>query len=99
MIATARVTILMTPEEKATLFAQAKRAGFDSVGEYLRRKARLLDELDDRALDEVLVAVRESTANANAALDKALAGMAEYERRWGSEGPANDAGKRKRRTP
>lgn len=37
--ATARVTILMTPSEKRSLFSRAKHAGFESVGAYLRAKA------------------------------------------------------------
>lgn len=85
MNATARVTILMTPKEKTNLVAQAKRAGCESVSEYLRRKARLPDEFDDPALDALIVEVRASTGRASAALDRALGGMREYEKRWGPE--------------
>ena len=78
MSATARVTILMTPKEKRELFAQAQRAGFDSVGAYLRRKARAPDAPDDASLDVMLDAVRESTARTNTSLDQALAEFAQY---------------------
>lgn len=79
MGATARVTVLMTPKEKRELFAQASQAGFDSVGAYLRRKASAPDAPDDAGLDTLLEAVRDSTARANASLDKALAEFAQYQ--------------------
>ncbi|MGH8214220.1 MAG: hypothetical protein ACREPZ_00745 [Rhodanobacteraceae bacterium] len=78
MSATARVTILMTPREKKELFAQAQRAGFDSVGAYLRRKASAPDSPDVEGLDALLIAVRESTARATASLDQTLAEFAQY---------------------
>ncbi|MGH8192064.1 MAG: hypothetical protein ACREP2_11520 [Rhodanobacteraceae bacterium] len=68
----------MTPKEKKELFAQAQRAGFDSVGAYLRRKARVPDVPDDTGLDALLEAVRDSTARTNTALDQALAEFAQY---------------------
>ncbi|GEM_PF-2897455 len=78
MNATARVTILMTPREKKELFTQARRAGFDSVGAYLRRKASAPDTPDVAGLDALLAAVRESTARTNSSLDQALAEFAQY---------------------
>lgn len=58
MSATARGTILMTTMEKQKLFAQAKRAGFESVGAYLRHKASAPDTADDAGVDALLDAVR-----------------------------------------
>ncbi|HEX7324207.1 MAG TPA: hypothetical protein VF292_02485 [Rhodanobacteraceae bacterium] len=85
MPATARVTILMDPAEKASLAKRAKAAGCASVSEYLRRKAALPDHLDDPAVDVLLRQLADSTQRANAALDAALAAMDRYERRWGPE--------------
>ncbi len=84
MNATARVTILMTPTEKKELFAQAKRAGFDSVGAYLRRKAL---GPEDTELDKLVDLVTESTHRANAALDAVLVSM----KRHAKESPKQEA--------
>lgn len=84
MNATARVTILMTPKEKRELFAQAKLAGFDSVGAYLRRKAL---GPEDSTLDKLVELVSESTRHANAALDRVLASMKRHEK----EAPKHEA--------
>ncbi len=85
MPATARVTVLMDPVEKASLTKRAKEAGCPSVSEYLRRKAALPDSLDDPAVAVLLRQLADSTQRANAALDAALAAMDRYERRWGPE--------------
>lgn len=66
--ATARVTLLMTPTEKEDLFARAAEQGFESVGEYLRRKA--FDH--DPELDALVAEVRESTARAVLAVNRSL---------------------------
>ncbi len=66
MAVTERVTILMDPSQKAHLTRRARAAGM-SVGEFVRGK--LLDGDSDDALLDL---VRESTARANAALDRAL---------------------------
>lgn len=66
--ATARVTLLMTPTEKETLFAKAAEEGFDSVGEYLRRKA--FDH--DPDLDALVAEVRESAARAVQAVNRSI---------------------------
>lgn len=84
MNATARVTILMTPKEKRELFAQAKLAGFDSVGAYLRRKAL---GPEDSTLDRLVELVSESTRRANAAIDRVLASMKRHEK----EAPRHEA--------
>lgn len=92
MPATARVTVLMDPAEKASLTKRAKEAGCTSVSEYLRRKAALPDSLDDPALDLLLRQLADSTDRANAALESALAAMDRYERRWGPEQPPRENG-------
>ena len=71
MNATARVTILMTPQEKKTLLAQAKRAGSPSVGAYLRRQVLGPDPM----LDALIELVQKSTERASAALGQVLTAM------------------------
>lgn len=92
MPATARVTVLMNPAEKASLAKRAKAAGCTSVSEYLRRKAALPDDVDDPAVDVLLRQLADSTKRTNAALDAALAAMDRYERRWGPEQPSRASG-------
>lgn len=67
--ATARVTLLVTPAEKEALAKKANEKGFDSVGEYLRRKAFN----HDRDLDVLAELVRESTARAVETVNRSLA--------------------------
>ncbi len=70
MAATARVTVLMEPEQKTRLTDLARAADM-SVGEFMRRKALQTDD----ELAALLALVEQSTAAANAALDKALAAI------------------------
>jgi len=76
MAATARVVVLMTPEQKSdvTLRAAAEKL---SVGDYMRRQA-----LGDDALLVALVEeLATSTARARAVLERTLARLDESERR------------------
>jgi hypothetical protein len=73
--ASERVTILMTPTEKSALETKAREAGV-SAGEYVRRSVDAYDPemLRDLAqLDLLAAELRRSTAEANDALDRALA--------------------------
>lgn len=76
MAATARVVVLMTPEQKSdvTLRAAAEKL---SVGDYMRRQA-LGDDALLAALVEELAA---STERARAVLERTLARLDESERR------------------
>jgi hypothetical protein len=53
MAATARVVVLMSPEEKAQLDAKAARAGSRSVGELIRRAIDAYDESDQAEAKEL----------------------------------------------
>lgn len=53
MTATARVTVLMSPEEKAALDAKAVRAGPVSAGELVRRAVAAYDETEAREAEEL----------------------------------------------
>ena len=68
MAATARVTILMDRDQKERLAGLARKSDM-SVGEFVRRKALGTDD----EMASLLTLVRQSTAQANAALDRALA--------------------------
>lgn len=83
-VATARVTVLMPPDEKAKLVAWAKQAGV-SVGEFVR--GLLLDRMSDEALEAELQRHRPEIENlldeldrrhatAMASVDRALAEVA-----------------------
>lgn len=58
MPATARVTVLMSPEEKAALEAKAMRAGPVSVGELVRRAVAAYDEEEAKEAEELRVLLR-----------------------------------------
>ncbi|MGH7213037.1 MAG: ribbon-helix-helix protein, CopG family, partial [Acetobacteraceae bacterium] len=55
MAATARVVVLMSPEEKAALEAKAARAGRLSAGELVRRAVDAYDEDAQREAEELRV--------------------------------------------
>ena len=72
MAATARIPVLMSRAEKAALAKKAKAARL-TMGEYLRRAADAYDPFAEEAhLDTLIERVRESTAQASRALEKAL---------------------------
>lgn len=58
MSATARVTVLMSPEEKAALEAKAMRAGPVSAGELVRRAVEAYDEDTAREAEELRALLR-----------------------------------------
>ena len=79
--ASARVVVLMPPDEKARITVAARRAGI-SVGEFMRRSAagRISDGDLETALEQrrpelelVLDELEASSERAHAALDSALA--------------------------
>ncbi len=86
MAATERVTILMDRSQKAHLTRRARAAGM-SVGEFVRGKA-----LDGDGDDALLELVHESTARANAALDRALVAI----QAGRDQDPAREAAARER---
>jgi hypothetical protein len=73
--ATARVVTLMTPGEKSSLEAKARKAGL-SVGEVVRRSVEAYDPEEMRQLEELAVLAREfrlSAERASQAIDRANA--------------------------
>ena len=78
-LATERVTVLMTPVEKAALEAKAKGAGV-SVGEFVRRSVDSFDPEEAAELVQLAAlaaALERSNNEASAALDRALASIEE----------------------
>ena len=78
-LATERVTVLMTPVEKAALEAKAKGAGV-SVGEFVRRSVDSFDPEEAAELVQLAALAAElerSNNEASAALDRALASIEE----------------------
>lgn len=75
--ATARVTVLMTPAEKASLEARAENFGI-SVGELVRRSVDSFDPSEAADLAQLSALAAElgrSNVEAAAALDRALASI------------------------
>ena len=71
--ATERIPVLVTLQEKGQIAAMAKAAGL-SMGEFLRRAAAAFQPSeDDRVLDGMIDQMAKTTAQANAAIDDALA--------------------------
>jgi hypothetical protein len=71
--ATERIPVLVTAKEKNQIATMAKNAGI-SMGELLRRAASSYRPSDDdRALEGMIDQMNKTTAQANAAIDKALA--------------------------
>ncbi len=58
MAATARVVVLMSPEEKAALDSKAARAGRISAGELVRRAVEAYDEETMREAEELRALLR-----------------------------------------
>jgi hypothetical protein len=73
---TARVVVLMTPQQKVELTKRASEEKL-SVSDFMRRQALGDDELLTALLDEL----RGSTAYANEALDRTLARLSDFESR------------------
>ncbi|PIV89389.1 MAG: hypothetical protein COW48_00705 [Hydrogenophilales bacterium CG17_big_fil_post_rev_8_21_14_2_50_63_12] len=71
--ATERIPVLVTRQEKGQIAAMAKAAGM-SMGEFLRRAAASFrPSEDDRVLEGMIEQMAMATAQANAAIDDALA--------------------------
>ena len=71
--ATERIPVLVTRQEKGQIAAMAKAAGM-SMGEFLRRAAASFrPSEDDRVLEGMIEQMTMATAQANAAIDDALA--------------------------
>lgn len=76
MAATERVPVLMTPAEKRRVVAKARKAGL-TTGEYMRRAAEgFRPENDDKAFEAMIDQMNQATANAEKAIDDALAFVA-----------------------
>jgi len=78
-LATERIVTLVSPREKKAFEAKARKLGFKSVGELIRRSVEAynpeLEELEERAaeIDALLKILAESNKQANKALDEAEA--------------------------
>lgn len=71
--ATERIPVLVTAAEKGRIAKMAKTAGL-SMGEFLRRAAASFHPSDDdQILKGMIGQMNKTTAQANAAIDKALA--------------------------
>ena len=71
--ATERIPVLVTHQEKGQIAAMAKAAGL-SMGEFLRRAAASFrPSEDDQVLEGMIEQMAKTTAQANAAIDNALA--------------------------
>ncbi|MFZ4540063.1 plasmid mobilization protein [Propionivibrio sp.] len=71
--ATERIPVLVTATEKGRIAKMAKEAGL-SMGEFLRRAAASFrPSEDDQILEGMITQMNKTTAQANAAIDKALA--------------------------
>jgi hypothetical protein len=71
--ATERIPVLVTSAEKGRIAKMAKAAGL-SMGEYLRRAAASYRPAeDDRILEGMIDQMNKTSAQASAAIDKALA--------------------------
>ena len=71
--ATERIPVLVTHQEKGQIASMAKAAGL-SMGEFLRRAAASFrPSEDDQVLEGMIEQMAKTTAEANAAIDDALA--------------------------
>ena len=71
--ATERIPVLVTAAEKGRIASMAKDAGL-SMGEFLRRAAASFKPSEDEQLLEgMIVQMNKTTAQASAAIDRALA--------------------------
>lgn len=81
MAATERISLLVTPAEKA-LFAKRAKASKLTVNEFVRRAAEVYDPGDDdEALIRLVAQVKKTTHEATTALDAALKACAKSNRR------------------
>jgi ferric-dicitrate binding protein FerR (iron transport regulator) len=92
--ATERITILVTPDDKAKIERRAKRAG-ESIGAFLRRSALGPDPIEEGQLAEALRELEAANSKAEKRLESLLEHVAaraaaapERERRAREEGRA-----------
>lgn len=79
--ATERIPVLVTAAEKGKIAEMAKAAGL-SMGEFLRRAAASFrPSEDERILEGMIDQMNKTTAQASAAIDKAVAFVAASNRR------------------
>jgi len=79
--ATERIPVLVTATEKGQIAQMAKAAGL-SMGEFLRRAAASFrPSEDDKILEGMIDQMNKTTAQANAAIDRALASVEASNRR------------------
>jgi len=72
MASTERISVLVTVEEKRRIAKKAKAAGL-SRGAFMRRAAYCFPCTEDEMLEEMISQLNKTTAQASAAIDKALA--------------------------
>jgi len=93
MGATERIPVLLTREQKARLARRAKAVNL-TMGEYVRRAAEAYDpEADNKALEGLIQRVRESAAQAEQAMDEALASVSKSRKRIADMEAAHSARK------
>jgi len=93
MGATERIPVLLTREQKIRLAKRAKAANL-TMGEYVRRAADAYDpEADNKALESLIQRVEESAAQAERAMDEALAVVAKSRKRIADMEAAHSARK------
>jgi uncharacterized protein (DUF1778 family) len=81
MAATERIPLLVTPTQKA-LFVKKAKASKLTVNEFVRRAAEVYEPSDDdEALLRLVTQVKQTTAEATAAMDLTLKNCAESNRR------------------
>lgn len=81
MPATERVPVLMTPVEKKTVVAKARKAGM-KTSEFMRLAARSYQPgEDEKALGSMIDQMNKATTNASRSIDKALAFVAKSNQR------------------
>ena len=81
MLATERIPVLVTPEEKTRIVTKAKKAGM-KTSEFMRLAAEDYNPgEDEKALVSMINEMNKATANAASSIDKALAFVAKSNQR------------------
>ncbi len=94
---TERIPVLVTAAEKKRIAKKAKEAGL-SMGELLRQAAvSFRPAEDDAALEAMIAQMLKSTASASAALDDAIAYVAQSNKRIAAMEAKHEAARRSRR--
>lgn len=96
-VVTERIPVLVTAAEKKRIAKKAKDAGL-SMGELLRQAAvSFRPAEDDAALEAMITQMLKSTAAASAALDDAIAYVAQSNKRIAAMEAKHEAARRSRR--